>query len=72
MNTKHEDFATYSETMTDREGLIKDIIFSVMANYTMDEAKISSTQIKKEILSEVQELFGSDFIYAVSYNFLYN
>ena len=72
MNTKHEDFATYSETMTDREGLIKDIIFSVMATYTMDEAKISSTQIKKEILSEVQELFGSDFIYAVSYNFLYN
>lgn len=72
MNAKHEDYSTYSETMSDREGLIKDIIFSVIGNYTMEEAKANPDQIKAEILERVQELFGSDFIYSVSYNFLYS
>ena len=58
--------------MADREGLIKDVVFAVMANYTMDEAKNNTDQIKAEILAKVQELFGSDFIYSVSYNFLYS
>ena len=72
MNTKHEDYATYSETMTEKEGLIKDIVFSVMGDYTMDEARSNTDQIKSEILTRVQELFGSDFIYSVSFNFLYS
>lgn len=72
MDSKHPDYATYQETMLDREGLIKDVIFSVVGNYTMEEAKTSSDQIKAEILTRVQELFGSDFIFGVSYNFLYS
>lgn len=72
MNTKHEDYATYSETMDGRKGLIKDIIFAVLGQYTMDEAKDNPEQIKSEILQKVQELFGSDFIYSVSFNFLYS
>lgn len=71
MNTTHEDYATYSETMASKEGLITDIIFSVMGNYTMDEAKSNANAIKADILQKIQELFGSDFIYGVSYNFLY-
>ncbi|MCI7789898.1 MAG: flagellar basal body-associated FliL family protein [Lachnospiraceae bacterium] len=72
MNSKHEDYATYYETFSTREGLIKDIIFSVFANYTMEEAKANSNQIKAEILEKIQELFGSDFIFGVSYSFLYS
>ena len=71
MNSAHEDYATYSETMAAKEGLIKDIIFSVMANYTMEEAKSNSATIKNEIIQEIQKLFGSDFIFAISYSFLY-
>ena len=52
--------------------MIKDIIFSVFANYTMEEAKANSNQIKAEILEKIQELFGSDFIFGVSYSFLYS
>lgn len=72
MDSKHADYATYSEAMLDREGLVKDIIFSVVGNYTMEEAKANSDQIKAEILTRVQELFGSDFIFGVSYSFLYS
>lgn len=72
MNSMHKDYATYSETFSTREGLIKDIIFSVFGNYTMDEAKANPDQIKAEILTKIQELFGSDFIFGVSYSFLYS
>ncbi|MDE7477808.1 MAG: flagellar basal body-associated FliL family protein [Lachnospiraceae bacterium] len=72
LDTKHEDYKQYSETMSERDGLIKDIVFSVMGNYTVDEARSNSEAIKAEMLSRIQELFGSTFIYSVSYNFLYN
>ena len=37
----------------------------------MDEAKNDPEVIKTEILQKIQELFGSNFIYGVSFNFLY-
>lgn len=76
MNSKHDDYATYSETITTggMDGVIKDIIFAVIGNYTMEEAKdrAGSDQIKAEILSRIQERFGSDFIYEISFSFLYS
>ncbi len=72
MNSTHEDYATYAETMVDREGLIKDVVFSVIGKYTMEEARENPEQIKSEILVKIQELFGSDFIFSVSFNFLYS
>lgn len=74
MNTTHEDYATYgdSETFATREGLVKDVIFSVFANYTMQDAQTNSAAIKEEILQGIQDLFGSDFIYNVSFSFLYS
>ena len=72
MNSTHEDYKTYAETMVGREGLIKDIVFSVIGKYTMEEARENPEQIKAEILTKIQELFGSDFIFGVSFNFLYS
>jgi len=54
------------------DGIIKDIVFAVMGNYTVDEARSSSEAIKAEILTQLQQRFDSTFIYSVSYNFLYN
>jgi flagellar FliL protein len=72
MDSTHDDYATYSETMSDREGLIKDVIFDVIGNYTMEEMQSDAKAVKAELLSRIQELFGSDFIYSVSFNFLYS
>lgn len=74
MNKNHPDYATYgtAEAMTAREGLVSDIIFSVFANYTMEEAQANSAQIKAEILSKVQSLYNSEFIHGVSFSFLYS
>jgi flagellar FliL protein len=72
MDSTHDDYATYSETMSDREGLIKDVIFDVIGNYTMEEMQSDAKTVKAELLTRIQELFGSDFIYSVSFNFLYS
>ena len=71
MNTKNEDYGTYSKTLESKEGLIKDIVYTVFGSHTIDEAKNNSDVLKAEILQKIQELFGSDFIYGVSFNFLY-
>ncbi|MDE6983301.1 MAG: hypothetical protein K2O99_02005, partial [Lachnospiraceae bacterium] len=60
------------ETMAYMDGIIKYIVFEVMGNYTVDEARTESDQIKAQILAKLQERFDSTFIYSVSYNFLYN
>lgn len=74
MNKTHEDYATYgtAEAMSARQGLITDIIFSVFANYTMEQAQTNSGAIKAEIIQQIQELYGSDFIYGISFSFLYS
>ncbi len=72
MNTKHKDYKTYSESMANMEGIIKDIIYSVMAEYTLDEIRADSDGIKQQILTKIQERFESDFIYSISFNFLYS
>ncbi len=72
LDTKNKDYKNYSETMADMDGIIKDIVFEVMGNYTVDDARSSYEAIKAEILAKLQERFDSTFIYSVSYNFLYN
>lgn len=72
LDTKNKDYKSYSETMADMDGIIKDIVFEAMGNYTVDEARSNSEAIKAKILTKLQERFDSTFIYGVSYNFLYN
>lgn len=73
LNKTHDDYKTYNEeTLATSEGIIKDIIYSVMGNYTMDDARSNDAQIKAEILQKIQERFGSEVIYDVSFSFLYS
>lgn len=65
MNKKSPDYKTYSETMADRESLIKDAITSVVTAHTKDECRGNFEGLKQEILEAVQKLFGSDFIFSV-------
>ena len=71
MDKTNKDYETYSATLESKEGLITDIIFSVFGSHTIDEAKSNPEVLKSEILQKIQELCGSDFIYGVSFNFLY-
>lgn len=65
MNSKHDDYGTYSD-LTTREDLIKGQIRDVVSQYTMEDAKANEQAIKEEILRRIQTLFNSDFIFDVT------
>lgn len=66
MDTTHEDYKTYGETMLDRESLIEDAITAVVSRHTEEDCRNDLEGLKEEILKEVQELFQSDFIYKIA------
>lgn len=67
MNSKDEDYKTYSD-LTTRESLIKGEINDVVAGYTVEEMRDRETinAIEAEILTRIQTLFDSQFIYNVT------
>lgn len=68
MDTTHEDYETYGPTIADKESLIIGEITDVIGKYTADEVQPRSEEIKDEILTRIQELFGSEFIYDVTFS----
>ncbi len=66
LNKTHEDYETYSATLTTNVSVIKDCVSSVISSHTEDFCKNHRDELKAEILKAIQDLYGSDFIYAVS------
>ncbi len=67
ININAEGYKDYSSDLSTKEGLIKDEINSVFAQYTMEEARNDQEKIKQEILERIQAMFDSKFIYNVSF-----
>lgn len=67
MDTKHDDYKTYgeAETMAQYEIQIKDAVESVVNQYSQADFENNYDQIKAEILTAIQRLFQSDFIYNI-------
>ncbi len=69
IDTKHKDYKKYGATVGEKENLFRSIVNDVISAYTLDEARVSQDEIKKEILKKVQEKYsGSDFIFDVSFS----
>lgn len=68
MDTAHDDYEKLGnpETLAGLEIQIKDTVASVVKDYTEQECRENFEQIKAEILSALQDLFQSNFIYKVS------
>lgn len=67
INTKNAGYKKYSEDLSGQEEMIKDMINTIFAGYTMEEAKGNEETIKKEILDEIQRMYDSDFIFDVGF-----
>ena len=69
INTKADGYKEYgsAENLTNMEGLMKDQINSVFAQYTAEEVRDNQEMVKKEILDRIQTMFDSKFIYNVSF-----
>ena len=70
MNTASGDYATLGtpETLESMKDLIKSKCNDVISSHTMEEIQADTESVQEEILESVQELFGSNFIYSVSFS----
>ncbi len=70
LNTANTDYATMgsSESMAAKKSLIKAKVQEVLSSHTMEEIQTNEATVKDEILESVQDLFGSNFIYEVSFS----
>lgn len=63
LNKTHEDYETLQPMLANQESKIRSIIISVIGNYTKEDAQMNQTAIEEEILKQVQNMFGSQFIF---------
>lgn len=68
MNSKHDDYESFSPLVASNTSLFKQIIISVIGSYTIDEAKDNQDMMREAILKKIQEEFGSTFIYKVTFS----
>lgn len=68
-NTKHKDYKKMggTENLDSKKSLVTDAVTRVVSAHTLEECQTPEgiDGIKKEILAEIQRLFGSDFIYKI-------
>lgn len=67
LDTSHEDYRNYYESLSTKESLITSEIISIVSGYTIDEARGNMADLKAEILLAVQSLYQSEFIIDVSF-----
>lgn len=65
MNTKDKGYKKYGETVADYESKIKNIIIDVIGSYTKDEVSTNNTEMLNSIVSKIQTMYDSEFIYEV-------
>lgn len=63
MNKTHEDYEIMSPMVATQESKIRSIIIGVIGGYTKEEAQANQKAIESAILEQVQQMFGSNFIY---------
>lgn len=71
MDSTNEDFTKFGDgagNLESMETLMKSEVNTVIGSYTVEEAKLSQQQMCEDILERIQELYGSNFIYKVSFS----
>lgn len=69
-NKKHEDYKAYggAENMAARASRIQDEITNVVRSHTLEECQDDLEGIRDEILTAIQKLYDSDFIFKIGLN----
>lgn len=67
MDKKAEGYKDYGADMLSKDSLIRSEINEVVSNHTIDEMRVDTDAVRKEILDRLQTMFGSEFIYKVAF-----
>lgn len=69
LNKKSDDYGTYNqEFLANQDETIKNDVIQVIGQYTLDEFEANKEQVKSEILSDMQKLFGADLVIGVNFS----
>lgn len=69
LNTKSEGYQEVTaEGISAKETLVKDKIYVIVQQYTLEEFREDNDAVKDEILEAMQDMFGSDFVVGVSFS----
>ena len=69
LNKKSDNYKTYNqEFLTNQDVTIKNDVIQVIGQYTLDEFESNKEQVKAEILSDMQKLFGADLVIGVNFS----
>ena len=69
LNKKSDNYETYNqEFLTNQDETIKNDVIQVIGQYTLDEFEANKEQVKAEILSDMQKLFGADLVIGVNFS----
>lgn len=71
MNSKADGYKDYSETIANKEDLIRGEIVSVISSYTIEEAKADTDAMRAAILERIQKMYDSEFIFNVVFREIY-
>ena len=70
LNSEHEDYKKLGseEQLADKEGQLRDIVFSVVGQHTSEEIRNNRDEIRTEILKKIaDEVYGSRLVVTVSF-----
>ena len=69
LNKKSDNYGTYNqEFLANQDETIKNDVIQVIGQYTLDEFEANKEQVKSEILSDMQKLFGADLVIGVNFS----
>lgn len=69
LNTKSDNYKKYNQDfLTSQDDTIKNDVIKVVGSYTYDEFEAKNDEIRATILSDMQNLFGKDYVIGVNFS----
>ena len=69
LNTKSDNYKKYTqEFLKSQDDTIKNNIIKVVGSYSYDDFDTKTDEIRETILSDMQELFGKDYVVGINFS----
>ena len=69
LNNQSDNYTKYSpEVLSEKDSIIQDDIIQILGGYSVDDFNNSVSEVKAQILSDMQNMFGPDYVVGVNFS----
>jgi flagellar FliL protein len=69
LNNKSDNYEKYSpEVLAEKDSIIQDDIIQIISSYSDEDFSNNVSEVKELILSDMQSMFGSDYVVGVNFS----